>query len=319
MNKPFVTILIDNYNYSRFLREAVDSALNQTYANTEVIVVDDGSTDDSRKIIAGYGDCIIPVMKDNGGQASAFNAGLEVSRGDWICFLDADDVWYPCKVQEVVCAVDEYPEAVLVYHKYQAVSEDLTPIDRVRPAGVFRGWIHEKVRRSGGVWTFPPTSALSLRKSALDRMGNIPENKFMICADGYIAYLAPFLGPVYGLDKCLTRYRIHDKNCYSGHSSRDGYVLDEYRREQVLRHRDLVASVNRYLEQAGIPYTLDLKDHWNYQALKYKLGDADRLSFSELAWRALVFSGDSAFFNRLRWAARFSLDAMINTELKGWK
>jgi glycosyltransferase involved in cell wall biosynthesis len=66
---PFVSILINNYNYGRFLQEAIDSALNQTYSPTEVIVVDDGSTDNSREIIASYGNKIIPVLKENGGQA----------------------------------------------------------------------------------------------------------------------------------------------------------------------------------------------------------------------------------------------------------
>jgi len=76
-----VSIIIDNYNYGRFLGEAIDSALAQTYPHVEVIVVDDGSTDNSREVIAKYGDRIIPVLKENGGQASAFNAGLLRPRG----------------------------------------------------------------------------------------------------------------------------------------------------------------------------------------------------------------------------------------------
>src|SRR5436853_3004216 len=79
-----VSIIINNYNYGRFLRDAIDSALGQGYPNTEVVVVDDGSSDDSRDIIASYGNRIIPVLKVNGGQASAFNAGFEASGGDVI-------------------------------------------------------------------------------------------------------------------------------------------------------------------------------------------------------------------------------------------
>ena len=92
---PLVSVIVNNYNYGHFLSEAIDSALAQTYTRTEVIVVDDGSTDDSSEIIAGYGDRIIPVLKENGGQASAFNAGFAKSRGDVICFLDADDYLFP--------------------------------------------------------------------------------------------------------------------------------------------------------------------------------------------------------------------------------
>src|SRR5262249_49623928 len=86
------SIVINNYNYGRFLRDAIGSALNQSYPHVEVIVVDDGSTDGSREIIAGYGDRIIPVLKQNGGQASAYNAGFARSCGKVILFLDSDDM-----------------------------------------------------------------------------------------------------------------------------------------------------------------------------------------------------------------------------------
>src|SRR2546429_9532950 len=90
-----VSIIVNNYNYASFVGQAIDSALAQTYPNTEVVVVDDGSTDGSAKVIAGYGDRVIAVMKSNGGQGSAYSAGFERSSGDVVCFLDADDVLYP--------------------------------------------------------------------------------------------------------------------------------------------------------------------------------------------------------------------------------
>src|SRR5262245_56700835 len=101
MSEPLVSILINNYNYGRFLAAAVDIALSQRYPSTEVIVVDDGSTDDSRAIMASYGTRIRPVLKENGGQTSAFNAGVAASRGDILCFLDADDLFYPEKVDHI--------------------------------------------------------------------------------------------------------------------------------------------------------------------------------------------------------------------------
>jgi glycosyltransferase involved in cell wall biosynthesis len=103
-NPPTVSIVIINYNYGRFLREAIDSALRQTYPHIEVVVVDDGSTDNSREIIASYGSKVVPVLKKNGGQGSAFNAGFAVSRGEMVIFLDADDYLFPRAVEQVVTA-----------------------------------------------------------------------------------------------------------------------------------------------------------------------------------------------------------------------
>jgi glycosyltransferase involved in cell wall biosynthesis len=88
---PLVTVLITNHNYGRYLRQAVDSALQQTYPRVEVLIVDDGSTDDSRTIIASYGDKLRAVYQDNGGQAKAVNAALPLVAGDILFVLDADD------------------------------------------------------------------------------------------------------------------------------------------------------------------------------------------------------------------------------------
>src|SRR5688572_19409564 len=88
---PLVSVIINNYNYGRFLVFAIDSALNQTHKNVEVIVVDDGSTDGSREIIMGYERQVKSIFKENGGQASALNKAYEISNGDIILFLDSDD------------------------------------------------------------------------------------------------------------------------------------------------------------------------------------------------------------------------------------
>ncbi len=99
---PLTSIILNNYNYGRFLRDAIDSAVNQTYANIEIIVVDDGSTHNSAEIIADYANLVIPVIKENGGQASAFNAGFQVSRGQVVVFLDSDDALLPTAMENAV-------------------------------------------------------------------------------------------------------------------------------------------------------------------------------------------------------------------------
>jgi glycosyltransferase involved in cell wall biosynthesis len=130
--QPLVSVIIDNYNYGRFLGTAIDSALNQTYRNIEVIVVDDGSTDHSRAVMTSYADKIVPVFKQNGGQASAFNAGFEVSRGDLICFLDADDIMLPTRVETAVQILNQHPNAGWSYHQLGLMDEAGNPFETNR-------------------------------------------------------------------------------------------------------------------------------------------------------------------------------------------
>ena len=102
MPEPLVSILINNYNYGRYLGVAIESALAQTYRRLEVVVVDDGSTDDSREVITSFAGRVVSVLKINGGQPSAYNSGFNASRVDIICFLDADDWFLPVKTARVV-------------------------------------------------------------------------------------------------------------------------------------------------------------------------------------------------------------------------
>src|SRR5882757_4359162 len=114
--KPLVTALIDTYNYGRFVEEAIDSVLAQDYPNDrlEILVVDDGSTDDTAERVRKYGSRIRYIHKPNGGQASAFNFGFERARGDIIAFLDADDYWLPGKLSRVADAFEQNPSVGLV-------------------------------------------------------------------------------------------------------------------------------------------------------------------------------------------------------------
>ena len=105
MRRDTVSVLINNFNYARFLAQSIDSGLAQTYPHTEVVVVDDASHDGSAALIHGYGDRVVPVLQDrNGGQGAAVNAGFARSRGDIVIFLDADDYLYPHAAERVVAS-----------------------------------------------------------------------------------------------------------------------------------------------------------------------------------------------------------------------
>jgi len=99
-NLPLITVIVVNYNYSRYLGGCIDSVLSQTYPNIEIIVVDDGSTDDSLGFLQRYAERVRIIQQENKGVSAARNAGLPESRGKWIAFLDSDDAWQPEKLQE---------------------------------------------------------------------------------------------------------------------------------------------------------------------------------------------------------------------------
>jgi len=92
--------------------EAIQSVLNQTYRNFEIIVVDDGSTDNTREILAGFGDKIKVICQENKGVSAARNAGIAAARGDWVAFLDSDDLWLPDKLKIQVQDLSKYPQAI---------------------------------------------------------------------------------------------------------------------------------------------------------------------------------------------------------------
>jgi glycosyltransferase involved in cell wall biosynthesis len=112
---PEVSTIIPVYNQERYLREAIDSVLAQTYHDREILVVDDGSTDATPEIIGSYGPRIRAFRKANGGGASALNLGIRQANGRWIGWLSSDDLWEPSKLARQMEALREMPDAGLIY------------------------------------------------------------------------------------------------------------------------------------------------------------------------------------------------------------
>jgi glycosyltransferase involved in cell wall biosynthesis len=246
------TVLITSYNYAAFLPEAIDSALGQTHPEVEVVVVDDGSTDDSRETIARYGDRIVPVLQENAGQASATNAGFAASRGDIVCLLDADDFFAPEKVAEVTAAVR--PGVSVVYHQLQMIDGDGTPMGKPDPRCVLRGDIRDRVVRAGGWWPRPLTSGLSFPRSYLERVMPIPRASRRVFPDTYLADAAPFFGPVVGLRRTLACNRVHGDNAWTaaGVDVRDRDRIRE-RFEMIAFEFEILADT---LRRAGVHASL---------------------------------------------------------------
>ncbi len=219
MNRPLISIIINNYNYGQFIRRAIDSALNQTYRPIEIIVVDDGSTDNSRAMIEAYGDAIHPVFKANGGQDSSFNVGFASSQGDIVCFLDADDVFMPDKLEKVATCFNEDPRVGWCFHTIQL--KDLDTSEVLGNTLAFPGAACDRSRfcdfrseiRLGRLPFYPAsTSGLCFRRHILDQILPMTETFVKTSADRYVRAAAIGLSPGYFLAEELTIQGIHGRN-----------------------------------------------------------------------------------------------------------
>ncbi len=153
---PFVSVIIPAFNSERFIKETLDSVLHQTYKRLEIIVVDDGSTDNTAQQVEGYHSSIRYVRQDNAGVGSARNAGLRHASGDYIAFLDHDDLWLPEKLNTQLSAAARHPESGLIacdgvqFDGNGIISETLIhgPLGErlaASVAGEITGWFYSEV------------------------------------------------------------------------------------------------------------------------------------------------------------------------------
>lgn len=136
-----VSIIIPAYNASRFIRETLNSVLEQTYATTEIIVVDDGSSDDTREILNTYNEKITVVTQDNQGQAAARNRGARIAGGTYLSFVDADDVCDQNKIEKQVALLRLFPDAIATYCDFRIIDDrgititGHNALEKPRPSG----------------------------------------------------------------------------------------------------------------------------------------------------------------------------------------
>ncbi|MGC9524847.1 MAG: glycosyltransferase [Limnospira sp.] len=132
-SQPRVSVIIPAYNGDRYISEAIDSVLSQSYLDYEIIVVDDGSTDGTRNILQRYGDRIRTIGQPNSGVATARNRGIAEARGELIALLDQDDMFLDGKLHAQVSRFDSHPEAGLVNSGWQVIGADDTPGSAIEP------------------------------------------------------------------------------------------------------------------------------------------------------------------------------------------
>lgn len=236
MQKLTISVIIDNYNYGVFLPQAIDSVLAQTYSDFELVIVDDGSTDDSRQIIEKYAldDVRIkPVFKTNGGQASAFNAGFEACVGDVICFLDSDDYFAPTKLEEIAALHCEGYDYIHTDHKpvWRDGQDGSDNIKRFRYDGQCAFLVYYMSKYPGNV-----TSTISISRKLANDIFPLPyENEWRIQADDCIVFQASMIARARYMDRKLTYYRIHEANGHYGKKRSPDYVYELLKKRNKIK------------------------------------------------------------------------------------
>ena len=309
-----VSIVINNYNYGEFLRDAIDSALNQTVPAREIIVVDDGSTDDSRAIIESYADLIFPVFQENGGQRKAYNSGFRVTSGDLILFLDADDILDSTVVKEISrtwragASKLHFPLRVA-----SSISDDkLFPI--VPQDGLPEGDLLPAML-SSGYYVSSPGSGNVYSRDFLNRILPMSESS-RHCADTITIFSAPFYGIILAIHHPLGIYRLHHGNGYT--ATETGSQDIQRFIENDLERIELIATES---EKRGLEFTrncLDgdmhhLKLRLALQRLNPQVKSFDHVGVARLALRgirAAVKRGSASPRRKLLFVAWFAVLAI---------
>jgi glycosyltransferase involved in cell wall biosynthesis len=192
--------------------------LAQSYPHFEVIVCDDGSSDDSCAAIERYvkqDHRFQLICKDNGGVPSALNAAYAAAKGEIICLLDTDDVFYPHKLEKIVSAFSSNPASGVCVHHLLPVSKARKPIDAPVPRKPLEdGWIGPQGLRRGLASDLPPASGLCFRRQVTDSIFPLPDQVRRLL-DAYLLEIALFLTPVVVLIEVLAEFRLHGDNITS--------------------------------------------------------------------------------------------------------
>jgi glycosyltransferase involved in cell wall biosynthesis len=247
--KPAVTVLTDTFNHERFIEEALVSVLEQDFppSDMEILVVDDGSTDRTPEIVAKFEPRVRLIRKANGGQASAFNAGIPEARGEIIAFLDGDDWWAPNKLTRVMRAISSDSAVGIVGHGITiAHPGNLEQSHTLREGFRFQANTLEGARIFRTRKAFLGTSRMTIRTDVLRRIGAVPE-KITIQADEYLFTLAATIATGQILPEPLTYYRVHDANGFFT-------IVNDPRRERTKQKSlaVLACSLDERLSQFGI-------------------------------------------------------------------
>lgn len=265
MNASKVSIIICNYNYGEFLSAAIDSALAQTYQNVEVIVVDDGSTDQSRSVLEQYRGRVKVVLKEHGGETAGRNEGFRQSTGEIITYLDSDDFLSPNAVERVV--QKWRPSYAKLQFPMRVVNRNGESTGLLMPRCRLDSGRVDHLLLSTGRYITAPGSGNFYPRWLLERIMPVPVAEWPQSVDSYAATFAGFYGEIGAIADPLAYYRVHDSNMTR--SATDNSVdLPQIERlmSRGLRLRTLIQKIAADLQLRPNPGIVT--HHWLYLKLE---------------------------------------------------
>ncbi|MDP3731821.1 MAG: glycosyltransferase family 2 protein, partial [Candidatus Omnitrophota bacterium] len=213
---PKVSVIIATYNRAHFICEAIDSALNQTFKDFEIIVVDDGSSDNTREVLEKYGSTIYCIYHQvNKGRAEARNTGIKNAKCEYIAFLDDDDIWLPHKLEEQVAFLDSHPEIGLV-HTFTETVDEQGHLLKKETKNRFK--LYKKAMKLG--YTYEGMSRLCVmflstvmaRKKCFDK-GGIFDSSIPAFEDWDLYLRIALYYRIDTITEPLVKYRLHKGQC----------------------------------------------------------------------------------------------------------
>lgn len=224
---PSISVIIPNYNYCAYLAYAIESLLLQTVPFAEIIVVDDGSTDDSLKEIRKYESTVKVIAKENGGQLSACLAALAIATGEYIYVLDADDWVYPDMHECILKALQQRPAKI--QFQLQAMGESTKGSSFPAFPKGYNSTMMREDNKTIGFYICPPTSGNVYCRKILDQIP-LASIKGKETLDGIPTLLMPYMGEVVSLSKPLAVYTVH-----SGSMSGADIISSEVMQKEIDR------------------------------------------------------------------------------------
>jgi len=211
-----VSVIIPAYNAEKYIREAIDSVLNQTFKDFEIVVINDGSTDKTPKILKSYGNKIRWKSQENKGLAPAMNEGIKMAKGEYIAYIDADDICLLERFEIQVKYLDEHPDIGLVYSDFYQIDENNKILGKIKSQPFDNLFLLQN--------NYMGKSTVMHRRKCLDEVGLFDDENFRNYDNDWEMWIR--ISEKFGIgyiDKLLIKYRLHSNSLLSIRSNKENF------------------------------------------------------------------------------------------------